>query len=269
VAAISGRDEAIVGRALGIVEEASSQGLVLRMLGALAVFVRVRDCSECVGLVKSLGRLGSGSLFTYVDLAGYSKQRRHIRRLFEEKLGYEPDFYVNRLFGDRRLIFQDPGSGLKVDVFLDKLEFSHDVVLKGRLELDYPTIPLDDLVLEKLQIHEINRKDLVDLIALFARYDVCAHESRECINGKRIAGILANDWGFWYDATANLRRVEALLRESAASGKIPGDLAARVSSRVSKLVAMIDEEPKTKRWLKRSKIGTSKPWYRQVEEVTR
>ncbi|MEB3860411.1 MAG: hypothetical protein LRS43_04295 [Desulfurococcales archaeon] len=266
---ISGRDLSMVEKAVGIVEKASSKGVTLRLLGALAVFVRVRDCSECLEAMVSLERLGTGSLFTDIDLAGYSKQRKHIRRFFEEELGFEPDFYVNRLFGDRRLIFQDPRDGVKVDVFLDKLEFSHDVVLKGRLEMDYPTIALDDLILEKLQIHEINWKDLVDLAVLFARYDVCREPSRDCINGKRIASILADDWGFWYDAMSNLERLERLLEKSVASGRVSGSLASRVSDRVARLKTMISEEPKTKKWVKRSKIGTSKPWYRRVEEVSR
>ncbi|MCE4613536.1 MAG: hypothetical protein F7C07_06875 [Desulfurococcales archaeon] len=266
---ISERDSLIAERAIEIVERASSEGVILRILGALAVFLKIRDCEECIEAVRALGRLGSGLLFTDIDLAGYSKQRKQIRRFFEERLGYEPDFYVNRLFGDKRLIFQDPRDKVKVDVFLDKLEFSHDVVLKGRLELDYPTIPLEDLVLEKLQIHEINRKDLVDLAVLFARYDVCEAESPYCINGKRIAVVLADDWGFWYDATTNLNRLENLVRASTGTGKIPQAMANIIAERIQKLKALIEEEPKSKKWLKRAKVGTAKPWYRQVEEVTR
>ena len=266
---IGGRDALIARKAVEIVDKASSKGVVLRILGALAVFLKISDCKECIEAVRALGRLEGGSLFTDIDLAGYSKQRKQIRRLFEEELGYEPDFYVNRLFGDRRLIFQDPRDHVKVDVFLDKLEFSHDVVLKGRLELDYPTITLEDLVLEKLQIHEINRKDLVDLAAIFAKYDVCTSSTATCLDGKRIAGVLADDWGFWYDATTNLRRVENLVKSSAAAGKMPQSMATRIAERIGKLKALIDEEPKTKKWLKRAKVGTSKPWYRQVEEVSR
>jgi hypothetical protein len=40
-----------------------------------------------------------------------------------------------------------------------------------------------------------------------------------------------------------------------------------VAERVSKLLKTINETPKTKNWEKRAKIGTSKPWYREVEEV--
>lgn len=266
---IADRDLSVLEKALSIVEAASSRGVVLRLLGALAVFVKIRDCSECVEAMRTLGRLGTGSLFTDIDLAGYSKHRKNIRRLFEEELRYKPDFYVNRLFGDRRLIFQDPRDGVKIDVFLDKLEFSHDVVLRDRLEIDYPTIPLDDLVMEKLQIHEINRKDLVDLSAIFTKYDICEKDSRDCINGKRIAEILADDWGFWYDATTNLGKLERFVNGSRDAGIIAKSLAETIIGRVSKLKTMIENEPKTKNWIKRSKIGISKPWYRVVEEITR
>ncbi|MEI6308399.1 MAG: hypothetical protein WCP58_02000 [bacterium] len=66
-----------------------------------------------------------------------------------------------------------------MDVFYARLNFSHPVEFgripgKGRLELDFPTIALADIVLEKLQIHFINKKDLIDLILLF-----CGHELAE------------------------------------------------------------------------------------------
>ncbi len=40
-----------------------------------------------------------------------------------------------------------------------------------------------------------------------------------------------------------------------------------VIERNEKIIEMIDKEPKTKNWLKRSKVGTAKPWYRDVDEI--
>ena len=37
----------------------------------------------------------------------------------------------------------------------------HDIPFKDRLEIDYPTIPLAELLLEKMQIVQINEKDLI------------------------------------------------------------------------------------------------------------
>ena len=52
-------------------------------------------------------------------------------------------------------------------------------------------------------------------------------------------------------------------------GKIREDEAELVIKRVDALLKSIDDEPKSKKWIKRSKIGTSKIWYRPVEEVLR
>ena len=43
--------------------------------------------------------------------------------------------------------------------------------------------------------------------------------------------------------------------------------AADVISNVDELLAMIEAEPKTKKWTKRAKKGTSKQWWQAVEEV--
>ena len=74
-------------------------------------------------------------------------------------------------------MFRHPDGLFDVDVFYDLLSFSHEVWFRDsvdgdRLELDFPTIPLADIVLEKLQIHRINRKDLVDLFMLLSGHEI-------------------------------------------------------------------------------------------------
>ncbi len=62
--------------------------------------------------------------------------------------------------------------------------------------MDPLTISLTDLVLEKTQIHEINEKDIKDLITLFAACEVSDQEGRGQTNSSDIGSILANDLGF-------------------------------------------------------------------------
>ncbi|MCC6025031.1 MAG: hypothetical protein LM555_01895, partial [Desulfurococcaceae archaeon] len=93
--------------------------------------------------------------------------------------------------------------------------------------------------------------------------------NRECIDAKYIAKILADDWGFWYDATQNLEKLKKFLETSTSEGKLDISVKSTVEERVNKLLKIINEEPKTDKWIKRAKIGTSKPWYREVEEVVR
>ena len=270
------RDDEFVDEARKIVEAAQGQGTVLRELGSLAIYVHSRDVPECVSFLHRVGRVKEGvPLFPDLDLMGYASQSRSISKVLEG-LGFRPDKMINGFFGDRRLVYYDKGNRFHIDIFLDKLEFSHDVVFgkrpgNGRLELDFPTIAVTDMVLEKLQIHNIARKDLVDLLVLFLGHQVgeAADGDRETVHAGHIAELLADDWGFWYESTQNLAKARGLLDRFIADGQVSGDLAARVVERIGRVESVLASVPKGRHWEKRAKVGTAKPWYREVEEVVR
>ncbi len=259
-----------------IVQAAQAEGAALRILGSLAIFAHSTHAPDAISLFHTLGRVRAGSpLFTDLDLMGYAKQGRVISGVFE-RMGFKPDTMVNGFFGDRRLIYYEGGGKFHVDVFLDKLEFSHDVEFgkkpgDGRLELDFPTISLSDIVLEKLQIHQIARKDLVDLMILFFGHDVkpAANGEKEAVDASYISGLMADDWGFWYEATQNLTKVRQLMGSFVGEGKMAAQQASRIETRVGALEAALRAVPKGRHWEKRAKVGTAKPWYREVEEVVR
>ena len=253
--------------AIGIVEKAQSRGVCLRILGSLAAYIRSLN-NGYGDLVKSLGRFGEGMpLFTDLDLAAYGKQRGGIDKLFRE-LTFEPDVLVNGMFGHQRLIYYHPQRKYHIDVFLNKLEFSHDVEFGekpglGRLELDYPTISPADIVLEKLQIHQINRKDLIDLIMLLLVHDVQGQFGKDVIDGGYIGTTLSDEWGFWYDATTNLEKVRGQLDGLTKEGKLSSKQSQVVQDRIEKLLAQITNAPKDaigRKELKlaRRRLGTEK-----------
>ena len=261
----------------GIIERARERNVPLRVLGALAVYIHSLDKKESQEAFRSLGRLGADKpLFTDLDLAAYGKQKKEITKLFQE-MGFKPDEMVNALFGNSRLIYYHPQGKFSVDIFLNKLEFSHDVKFgevpgSGRLELDYPTITLADIVLEKLQIHNINRKDLVDLIVLFMGHSIdggSMSSSKEAIDARYVAQVLSNDWGFWYDAASNLEKVKSIAQDSVRDGKLSEGQFQTVCSRIDELTKIVEATPKSGDWLKRSKAGVKKKWYREVDEVVR
>ena len=269
-------DQDFLKEAGAIVQAAQAQETSLRILGSLAIYAHSVHAPEAIALFHSLGRVSAGTpLFTDLDLMGYAKQGRAISGVLEG-LGFKPDTMVNGFFGDRRLIYYEGAGKFHVDIFLDKLEFSHDVEFgkkpgAGRLELDFPTITLSDIVLEKLQIHQIARKDLVDLMILFFGHDVkpAANGEKEAVDAGYIAGLLADDWGFWYDASQNLMKVRQLLGTFVSEGRVKTDQASRIEARVGALEASLRAVPKGRHWEKRAKVGIAKPWYREVEEVVR
>src|SRR5947208_94579 len=120
--------------------------------------------------------------------------------------GAGADLCVSREPQGARLVFCHPTTGLHIDVFLDQLEFSHTISWNGRLEMDRETIPLAELLLEKMQIFEINEKDLVDTLMLLIEHPLDSTDG-ESINIDQVARLLARDWGFWRTETMNLEKV--------------------------------------------------------------
>lgn len=265
----NGVDSAVLDDAVRIVSQAHEAGMTVRLLGAIAVRLQAGSHAS---LFYRLDRLASaGKTFTDIDLAAYSKQRSSLQKFLENKLGYKLDQYAVLMHGRDRTIFHHPDGKYSIDIFYDRLRYSHEVHFgskphDGRLSLDPITISPTDLVLEKTQIHEINEKDIKDLVTLFAACTVSDKEGRGQINRKHIAGVLADDWGFWYDARSNLDKVAHFAQKYRGEGKLESELLQTILTRIGDLRKTIDETPKTKQWLKRDKDGTKKKWWNDVEE---
>jgi len=239
-----------------IMGAAKVEGVLLRLLGALAFHIH---CPKFSYMQEMLGRT-----FTDIDFASYKKETGRINTLFVG-LGYQYDVRVRALFGSR-LIFSDAsGTGRHCDVFLDKLEFCHDIVFQDRLEVDYPTIPLAELLLEKMQIVKLNEKDAIDTIMLLREHPI-GRSDDDTINADHLARLTARDWGLWKTFTINLENVA---KAAQSLEKLSEEDRKDVDSKITALRARIDNEPKTRGWKIRSQIGEKRKWYRDVDEFIR
>jgi hypothetical protein len=235
---------------------AAEHHATIRVIGSLAFRIRCPDYKHI--------EYENGRFLTDIDLIAYSRDIAGVQDMFEE-MGWEENMNILRLFGDKRRIFYHPDLPLHSDVFLDKLRFCHEIDFRGRLELDSPTIPLVDLLLEKLQIVEINRKDLVDIAVLLSQYPVGeTPDAADSIDGLRIACLCGRDWGWWRTATMNITKARAF-----AGDFLPDDGAKAVKERLDTLSSLIENRPRSLRWKIRSIIGERARWYREVEEVER
>ena len=170
-----------------------------------------------------------------------------------------------RHFGGQRQVFWSRDlPGLHCDVFFDKLSFCHDIVFAGRLDDETVTIRPSDLLLEKLQIVQINEKDLKDLAVLLREHPLGDDEA-DAIGAAYVAGRVSGDWGFWYTLTTNLDKLATYVGAFAAFPEADRQI---VIQRIVQLRQVIDDSPKTTSWKMRAKIGTRKKWYRDVEEVS-
>lgn len=197
-----------------------------------------------------------------IDLA-IPKRSANAFPAFMEGQRYEPNESFNNLNGNRRLLFQDPVNDRQVDVFVGGFMMCHEVPLLERdPDVGQPTLPLAELLLMKLQIVELNRKDQLDILNILASNPVEDHDE-SAINGAVIGTLCAADWGLWRTVTMNLDRSQ----EAATAISASPDLHDRVRRRIDALSASIEAASKTRRWRMRARIGDRVRWYEEPEEV--
>ncbi|MDQ2983985.1 MAG: hypothetical protein M3R70_08705 [Actinomycetota bacterium] len=235
-----------------LLELASGDGVPLRLLGGVAI--RLRAPGE---LPPALQR-------SYADLDFVTAKKGSGAQELFRRAGYEPDVSFNALNGRERLLFYDTAHERQVDVFVGKFSMSHTIPVAGRLEVDPVSIPLAELLLTKLQIAELNEKDVRDGVAIVYCHDL-GEEDGDTISARRIAELCAGDWGLWRTITANLATCADLVDDY----DLPEADKSRVRAAANEIRRRIDVEPKSRAWKLRAKIGERKRWYEVPEEVQR
>lgn len=252
---MSVENEHFVAEGLSIVDDAQKEGLKLRILGSLAYRIH---CPANLAMFEAMERA-----LTDIDFAADRRQTRNVKKFLVAR-GYEEDQRMTASTEGKRYYFEDPTNGLGVDVFFDELFFCHPIPLRDRLDLDSPTITTCDLLLEKMQIVELNLKDVKDTLVLLLEHPVVtqpAPGNREEIDGGYVAKLLSGDWGFYYTFTENLGKVERWIPQFE---MVTGEQGEIILGRINDLRTLIEEAPKSRKWKLRAKVGTKKQWYQDV-----
>jgi hypothetical protein len=239
-------------RALEVIDAASRAGIPLRLLGGLAVRYlcssfppRSRDDQD-------------------VDLASLSRVRSDLTSFLSSR-GFVPDKQFNALHGHKQMYFVTE-DGWALDVMLDRLDMCHVLDFRERIDrLPYTLDPID-LLLSKLQIVEINEKDLQDAMYLLAAFPIRDDEESGAIGPARLCQIVCQDWGWWRTVTGNLDRI-ATMPAADRARLVPADAPFDPAEQARSLRRMADEAPKSLKWRVRSKIGDRVRWYELPEEV--
>ena len=121
-----------------------------------------------------------------------------------------------------------------------------------------------------MQIWEaFSAKDLKDCLLLLKAHTVAEQEAEDCINAKRIARLLSEDWGFWYTATTNLNKILKFVTELDKLGaeaaldpqKISQKDREATAQKIVRILEAVDKETKSFGWKMRARMGTKKRWY--------
>jgi hypothetical protein len=240
----------IVAEAGRVLDAAEAQGVPLRLIGGVAVKLHTPAMSPA--LARTYGD---------IDTATVKGQNRPVTELMTG-LGYEPARQFNALHGATRMLFHDRPNDRKLDVFVDGFDLNHSIPITARIDVDQRTIPLAELLLTKLQVVEFTDKDMRDTVALLVGHEVGDHDG-ETINAAVIAALTADDWGLWRTTQLNLER----LRDGVSALDLPEADRQLVLARVDSLWERIEDEPKSRRWRLRSRVGDRKRWYQVPDEV--
>jgi hypothetical protein len=193
-----------------------------------------------------------------LDFVASSKQQASVQKLFES-LGYEGERRFNTLNGHQRLLYLDGVNGRQIDVFIDRLKMCHVIELGNRLGHDGPTLTPADLLLSKLQVFEVNMKDLVDTIALLLDHPIADHDD-DAINASYLGKLTSADWGLHRTLQLNTAKV----RDAVKAFEVDVD---RVNQRLDELWVRVDGQPKSLKWRLRARVGDRVAWYELPEEV--
>src|SRR5215208_367774 len=160
-------------RLLGL---AAEEGVPLRLLGGVAVRLKAPE------LPPSLTRE-----YKDIDFAVTKKGSGAADKLLREA-GYEPHVAFNAMHARERGLYYDEANGRQVDLFIHAFRMCHEIPLGDRLEVEAQTVPLAELMLTKLQIIEVNEKDIRDTVLLLHGHPIEDHDG-DAVNAARIAEL--------------------------------------------------------------------------------
>jgi hypothetical protein len=254
-----------LAEALRIIALADGRGLLVRLMGGLAFHAQAPTWTA------RIDRDGRD-----IDLATRSDDRKALIELLLGE-GYTPDRQYNALYGHKQLYFVDEAQARPVDVLVDRLEMCHAFAFRDRLGVSRPTLPLAELLLTKLQIVKINRKDLLDALILLASHPLAGTsdgagegtDAAAAINVGRITGLTSSDWGWWRTVTGNLARLRTYLETELQSGELETGAPLRFDpiAQLTGLAEAIEAAPKSTKWRLRARVGDRVAWYEEPEEV--
>jgi hypothetical protein len=250
------KPEVYLDEARRLTDEAQKQGVVIRVMGPIALHFYFPDY---VDLYRRMERLGD-RVFTDIDYASYGKHRGKIVPFFE-KQGYELEKRAAMMSGGARHIYFGERIPM-IDVFFDHLDYNHPIDYRGRLEIHPYCVSLADLLLQKLQIVQINDKDLKDGMLLLLAAQI-GDADKGMINAKYIAKLMSDDWGFYYTSVMNLNKIQAAVNGVPVLSESDRII---IKEKAETIIKIIENAPKSGKWKGRAKTGTSKIWYKEVSD---
>jgi len=242
--------EDVIAEATRLVDLWAAAGVRARLLGGIAIAFHAHS-----GVPEPFCR-------TYgdIDLVVERSDAQRYRHLMLAS-GYEENVRFNSLHGYHRLMHHDPVRGRPIDTFVGEFRMCHELDLAGALPPVGATLRPADLMLTKLQVVEVNTKDLSDVLTLLVDHDIA--DGDDAISAKRIAAVTGTDWGWHTTLSDNLVK----LRDHLGTIKgLDGTTRDLLDRRIAAIQKLLEIEPKSMGWKVRARLGRRVPWYDLPDE---
>lgn len=239
-----------------IISKSKEIGAHIQLIGGWAIFYKTSNGHDLLSY-DFLRRK-----YADIDIVGKSKEKKKIYQTLKS-CGYQPDDMFNGLYGDTRLLFRKGDEQL--DVFLDKFEMCHTLDLSLSLNYIDDTIGLGELLFTKLQIYEINEKDIKDLVTLLLYSDIDEKGERGYSARDFLVETCSEEWGPYKTLTTNLGKVEDFANEL----PLTDEDRTMLKDRIESLIDDIEKADKSFKWKMRARIGEKIRWYELPEEKKR
>lgn len=242
--------EWLAGYVERVVTDARVKGLPARAIGGMGAYLAT----------KSLREAPLQRRYRDFDLIVPGGRGRVIQDIMEAA-GYEGKRQFNALHGSQRQIFVERDGRFTVDILVGTFSMCHKIDHSEAFSSATAFAPRHLLLLTKLQIVQIERKDLNDACALLLDWGR-ADFADEFLDAASAARHLARDWGLHHTVQRNLERLSAHL-----GTLLPERDAQCVETAIARLQNTISRTPKSTGWRVRARIGERVRWYELPEEV--
>jgi hypothetical protein len=243
------RSEQLKSEALRIIAAAEENKMPIRLLGGMAIYLS-SPCTRREPYARDIYDL---------DFVVSKKKSYPLGKLLE-KIGYEGDHEFNSIHGEYRMLFHSELTEL--DIFVGDFLQCHSMSLEKYIPVTQLTIPLANLLLTKLQVVQINKKDILDILALLHDHEVLVDGDPDTIISlKELNAILSDDWGWFTTCVDNLDKIQQFVLENISDPDKP-----MLLDKIDLIRSHAQSSKKSLKWTVRSKVGRKVQWYELPEE---
>jgi hypothetical protein len=233
--------------AYSIIDYAKKEGIRIKLLGG----VGIRHITKSWALPPFEREISD------IDFAIMREEIPSLLKLFRRKGLKEREIFNKINMGSRLIYYTE--KGYKIDVFVDEFNMCHRIPLRYALKQEGLSLPALELLLTKLQVRNIAKKDMIDLSLILN--DISLTKDESGINFERFVSICSRDWGLFTTVSENLAKLEEF------SYSLQKEYGETIRNKIGRLVNLISSSKKTLRWRLRAIIGKKVRWYQIPEEI--